>query len=239
MPNETILVIDNNLEMRESLKRILAMDGYPIRCAADGDSGLQLAIQLQPDLILLDMSLPDLNGLQLLEALHQSECRAPVIFMTAFGSERMVVEALRLGVRDYLNKPFSAEEVRRAVEAAQRERRLAAQREALNRELVAAEAVRVTVVTLSHYLNNYLMSLEANLELIEEGLPNNAGAGLSEAVKCGKFSARCIEAVLKVLHKTTKVSLAPYAGSTPIIDIEAALRRELDKLPGDSFLPGE
>ena len=90
--------------------------------------------------------------------------------MTSYGSENIAVEAFRLGVLDYLNKPFPPDEVQRVVGRALRESRLLREKEELNRNMVTAEAVRVTVITLSHYLNNYLTTLKGGLTLLKESL---------------------------------------------------------------------
>src|SRR5574341_644203 len=171
MTHETLLVIDDSCDMQDILANdILGSMGYKVITASDGRTGLQMAIEHNPDLILLDMNMPRMNGLQMLTALRQTACSSPVIFMTVYVSEGLAVEAFRLGVRDYLTKPFTADEVTQAVNQALRETRLAREREALNRSLVTAEAVRVTVVTLSHYLNNYQMALFGGLRLLEEKL---------------------------------------------------------------------
>src|SRR5271157_1027156 len=127
---EIILVIDDSLEMRSLLERsILAPLGYHVLLAPDGKSGLEAAVRNSPDLIFLDMSMPGMSGLEMLAALRRTECKSPVIFMTSFGTENIAVEAFRLGVRDYLDKPFTLEEVQRAVDRALHESRLAHERE--------------------------------------------------------------------------------------------------------------
>src|SRR5574341_1132989 len=119
------------------------------------------------------MNMPGLNGFEVLTALRQANCVSPVIFMTVAGSERIAVEAFRLGVRDYLSKPFTEAELRQSIDRALSETRLVCERDRLTRNLVMAEAVRSTIVTLSHYLNNYLTSLNGGLQLLEENLRND------------------------------------------------------------------
>lgn len=232
MNNETILVIDDNHEIQQVLKRfILEPAGYRVITALDGKTGLEMAIRHNPDLILLDMNLPRLTGLQLLDELRQTPCTSPVIFMTVHGSEQVAVEAFRLGVRDYLNKPFTAEEVQNAIDNALRERRLAEEREELSHNLVSAETVRVTIVTLSHYLNNHLMVLSAGLNLLDEELHHHEiNPELLQIVHDSYQSVRGIQAVMQVLRNVTKVSLTPYTPTTPMIDIQGALRKALEQL---------
>jgi len=112
-------VIDDSREMLVALKnRILEPMGFQVLTAMDGQTGLQTAVQHNPDLILLDMNLPRMTGLELLSFLRKTPCTSPVIFMTASGSEQIAVEAFRLGVRDYLTKPFTYEELQASIDSA-------------------------------------------------------------------------------------------------------------------------
>ncbi len=121
MPNERILVVDDSAPIREFIAHtVLAKEGYDVLTAADGKEGLVLAQDLQPDLILTDYMMPHLNGLEMIEALHAANISAPIILMTAEGSEALAVRALRSGVYDYLIKPITADMLINAVREALR-----------------------------------------------------------------------------------------------------------------------
>lgn len=232
MANEQILVVDDSKETIILVKEILSPLGYRIVTALDGVSGLELAIQLNPDLILLDMNMPRMTGLEMLAALRQTACTSPVIFMTVYGSEHIVVEAFRLGVRDYLNKSLLFEEIEQTINRALRETRLERERMELSHNLLTAEAVRMTVITLSHYLNNTLMSLKGNLALLDEALrlalPDPEMLKLVQESQQGAVS---IQTVMKILQRATNVRLTSYTDTTSILDIETAVRKELSQMP--------
>ncbi|HRV90638.1 MAG TPA: response regulator [Anaerolineae bacterium] len=233
MSQETILVVDDNQKFAQSLiKYMLLPLGYKVAHAKNGQIGLDMAVKHQPDLILLDMNMPRMTGLGVLAALRQTDCDAPVIFMTAEGSENVAVEAFRLGVKDYLVKPFSPDELQQAVDSALQEIRLTRQKEKLERDLLISETVRQTVVTLSHYLNNYLVVLNGNIFLAQEGLPAQLPnhAELIETLEECEISVAKIEAVIKVLQKITNVKLTAYHGQVKMLDIENALKKELQKI---------
>ncbi|MCL4297526.1 MAG: response regulator [Anaerolineae bacterium] len=233
MSNETILVVDDSAEIVRVLKEyMLTPLGYQVISAADGRSGLKLAVSRQPDLILLDMQLPFMDGLEVLKSLRQAGCQAPVIFMTMHGSESTVVEVFRLGVRDYLAKPFTVEDVQQAVDRALQESRLVREREELTRNLIASETVRQTAVTLSHYINNHLMVLSGNLALLQEALRKELPqqAALAKMVRDSQDSADLIAAVMRVLQQTTDAQPTTYLGQTRMIDIETALRKEVARI---------
>lgn len=110
MANERILVVDDSRDVRDFVGRmVLANEGYDVLTAANGQEGFVVARDLQPDLIITDYMMPGMTGLDMLEALKESELTIPVILMTAEGSEELAVQAMRAGVYDYLIKPFDAD----------------------------------------------------------------------------------------------------------------------------------
>ena len=132
MAAECILVIDDSAEMRRFLREsVLEPDGYLVLTAPDGQSGLERALAERPDLIMLDVNMPRMTGLEVLEALRNEEANIPVIFMTFFGSESVAVQAFRLGVKDYIRKPFEVDEILQAIERALNESRLQREKEVL------------------------------------------------------------------------------------------------------------
>jgi two-component system, NtrC family, sensor kinase len=232
MTQEKILVVDDSKEMLALLgKQLFPAMGFNVIMADDGKSGLEKALRYDPDLIFLDMNMPYMTGLEMLAALRKNSCSTPVIFMTAYGSEQIAVEAFHLGIRDYLAKPFTAEDAQIAIDRALRETRLVREREQIIRDLATAEAVRVTTVTLSHYLNNYLTTLHGSLTLLEEDLDRVPPIpDIMELLKTSQKSASSIQAVIKVLLKSSQYQVSRYSDTTLMIDIEAALREEFAKL---------
>lgn len=124
MAGEKVLVIDDSDELRSLLASLLPYGGYDPYGAGSGQEGLDLVLQIHPDLILIDLELPDTTGLKVLEELSRRGFTIPTIMMTGYGSEGSAARALRLGVRDYLIKPFTTEEVLSSIERALSESRL-------------------------------------------------------------------------------------------------------------------
>jgi two-component system NtrC family sensor kinase len=131
MAGETVLIIDDSAELRSVLETVLPFGGYTVLCAATGEAGLALASEQRPDLVMVDLELPDTNGLRVLEELNAWGLTVPTIMMTGYGSEGVAARALRLGVRDYLIKPFTTDEVLASVERALSESRLEQEKERL------------------------------------------------------------------------------------------------------------
>ncbi len=238
MSGETILIVDDSRDIARVLKdHMLLPRGYRVLYAPDGQQGLLTATSTDPDLILLDMNMPNMSGIEMLEALRETECKAPVIFMTLHGSESVAVEAFRLGVCNYLIKPFTPEEVHAAIDDALSMKRLALEKEELTRSVIATETVRQTTVTLAHYVNNYLMSLMGGLSLLEEQAEKEHVdiVEIIEVVKNSRLSATKIAAVLRVLQRVTNVNASTYHGAIKMIDVETALQEELERLAEDDM----
>jgi two-component system, NtrC family, sensor kinase len=234
MAGETILVVDDNESLLDLLqKHILGRLGYKVQCAWDGRQGLQLAHEIKPDAILLDMNMPRMSGMEMLSALRYHDINAPVVFMTGSGSEYIAVQAFRLGVFDYLTKPFSPQEVEEAIDRALQVTRLQEEKEELAKSLAAADAGRQMVVTLAHYINNQLMVVNGGLELGEELLQEPILQDPATAVQIlldSRQSVRQIKAVLRVMNNLTKVKLTTYYDKIRMLDIETAVQSELTQM---------
>jgi DNA-binding response OmpR family regulator len=112
-----ILIIEDELQLARHVARALSRHGHDPSERRDGASGLQAALDLSPDLIVLDLNLPSLDGFSVLARLKQAQCPARVLILTARGEVEHRVKGLKAGADDYLTKPFSMEELIARVEA--------------------------------------------------------------------------------------------------------------------------
>ena len=113
----TILVIEDDPAIREGLVDAQDFDGYAVLEAGNGETGIQMAVSVTCDLILLDLILPGPSGFDILKAVRASHPTLPVIIMTARGEEADRVKGLKLGADDYVVKPFSIKELLARIEA--------------------------------------------------------------------------------------------------------------------------
>jgi DNA-binding response OmpR family regulator len=126
MASERVLLIEDDASIVAGLRLNLALEGYEVVTASDGEGGLQLAGETKPDLVLLDIVLPGMNGLEVLRRLRARDAEVPVLILTARGEEADKVLGLQLGADDYISKPFSLGELRARIHAALRRKRLRA-----------------------------------------------------------------------------------------------------------------
>ncbi len=108
---ETILIIEDDRTMQRVLKDSFEYSGMSVKTAGDGEAGLELALHAQPDLVLLDIMLPKINGYELCRLLRDQGVDIPVIMLTAKGQESDIILGLNLGADDYVTKPFSMNEL--------------------------------------------------------------------------------------------------------------------------------
>src|SRR5437868_5286747 len=116
LTQQRILVVEDEAPMSKLLSSNLKANGYAVRSAADGAEALKLLDEHPFDLLLLDISMPGLSGLQVLEAVRR-DAQVPVMMLSGRGRERDTVEALDLGADDYLSKPFGVAELLARVKA--------------------------------------------------------------------------------------------------------------------------
>jgi len=127
-PRSRILVLEDELPMRTALQDCLEAEGYRVLTAADGETGLERAIQEKPDLILLDIMMPRLDGYALCGELRRLRNSTPILMLTAKARVEDRVEGLDAGADDYLVKPFSIAELLARVRALLRRNRRAQSR---------------------------------------------------------------------------------------------------------------
>src|SRR5689334_1881243 len=114
---ERILIVEDEAAMRRGLEDVLAAEGYRVLTAADGEKGLERAINEKPDLVLLDIMMPRLDGYAVCEELRRLANRTPILMLTAKGQVEDRVTGLDCGADDYLVKPFSTDELLARVRA--------------------------------------------------------------------------------------------------------------------------
>jgi signal transduction histidine kinase/DNA-binding response OmpR family regulator len=205
MAGERILVIEDSMELRTFLvDDMLPYHGYQVVGAETGQEGLSKLSSEKPALVLLDLELPDMSGMDILTTMEREGTDIPVILMTAYGSESIAVEAFRLGVKDYIIKPFTSEEGVGVIERTLTETRLRSEKEQLTQslrqkvqELTILSAVGKSVVSLMDLEELLNRIVEAGVEVTkaEEGFlllvdPNTKDLYLRAGKNLGEWQAR-------------------------------------------------
>ena len=135
MAEERLLIVDDEPDMVENLTRLLRREGYRCQSTTDARKALDLLEAHRPDVLLTDLKMPEIDGMDLLRRAHAIDPALPVIMITAFSSIESAVAAIKAGAFDYLPKNFSADQLRVSVERALRQRRLAVENRNLREQL--------------------------------------------------------------------------------------------------------
>jgi DNA-binding response OmpR family regulator len=124
MADPTVLIIEDDPTLLRGLKDNFLAQGFRVRTAVDGQEGLNAALKDPPDLVLLDIMLPKVNGYEVCRVIRQHELDMPIIMLTAKGQEEDIVRGLELGADDYVTKPFGIRELLARAKAFLRRREL-------------------------------------------------------------------------------------------------------------------
>lgn len=156
-----VLVVDDESSIREACTRVLLAEGYEVRVASSGEVALDLAQSQQPDLVLLDLKMPGLGGMAVLDELNLLAPEAVKVVVSAYATVSTALEAMRHGAWDFLAKPFTPDELRlTARRALERQRWLLKQGQAQQRFLE----------TVSGKLHEPLQQARQDLESLVQGL---------------------------------------------------------------------
>jgi DNA-binding NtrC family response regulator len=112
---DKVLLIDDEVDVLYSFRRIFASPELELHTASSGEEGLKLLAQVKPDLVISDIRMAGLSGLETLRRIRQTDARLPVILMTAYGTTQMAIEAMKLGAYDYVLKPFDVPKLQQLV----------------------------------------------------------------------------------------------------------------------------
>ena len=208
-----ILIVDDDPAARYGLKRALAALGCEIVEAEDGEAALAAVAQSNPDLLICDIQMPKMDGLTLVKRLADEGDARPVIVMTAYGSERVAVEAMKAGAYDYLSKPYDVDELRCLVENVLETVRLRRENEALRNEIRQQSGFGLLI--------GRSRAMEGVYDLIGKVAMTDAGVLISGESGTGK------ELVARAIHeqsgRKTRPFVAVNAAALPTELIESEL----------------
>jgi two-component system, NtrC family, nitrogen regulation response regulator NtrX len=200
-----ILVIDDEGAIRDSLRMILEYEDYQFVGAATGQEGIAAVQRERPDLVLLDIKMPGMDGLEVLRKLHALDETLPIVMISGHGTTATAVEAIRSGALDFLDKPLSSERVIVTLQNALRQSELRSE----NRELKLAMESKYEIVGQSPTLRRVL-------EAVQRAAPTNATVMLLGESGVGK------ELVARTIHRNS-----PRAGQRFVQVNCAAIPEEL------------
>src|ERR1051325_11596826 len=186
MPKPRILVIDDDAGIRESLRMTLEYDGYEIAGAATGQEGLALVEREAPDLVLLDVKMPGMDGFDVLSRLLSMQPNLPVVMISAHGTGTTGADAIEKGAVNFIDKPISTDHVLVTVQNALEQARLRDENKSLKR-----------AVEVRHQMIGESASLKQVMAAIGRAAPTNATVLITGESGVGK------ELVARTIHRNS------------------------------------
>jgi two-component system, NtrC family, response regulator AtoC len=208
-----VLVVDDEENLRLVLRTYLKREGYEVEVASTGEEALALVERFGPDVILTDVRMPRMGGLDLLATLKAKSIEATVIVMSAYGNVDLAIEAMKAGAYDYLQKPFKTEEVLLVMRKAEEREALRRENRALRQEIrkenlfedilarsPQMEAIFRTISKIAEYKTTALITGESGVgkELVARAIHrrSNRRGGPFIAVNCGAIPETLLESEL-------------------------------------------
>lgn len=180
----TILIIDDEEVMRDACKLILTRDGHRAETAENGTIGLEKMKEMKPEAVLIDLKMPGISGLEVLQKIPEIDHNIIPIVITGYATIESAVEAMKKGAFDYLPKPFTPEELRLIINRGLERRRLILEAERLREEKRKIEENFITMVT--HQLRSPLTTVQQYFEVILAGLTGDVPAKQKEMMERAK-----------------------------------------------------
>jgi DNA-binding NtrC family response regulator len=182
--------------MRRLLELQLGEEGFSVHSAADAESGLQLLVREKPDLVVTDLRLPGMSGVEFLQAVKRANAALPVVVMTAYGTVESAVEAMKFGASNYVTKPFSFDElvmvIRKELDAHRLREENRSLREALGRRYAYDNIIA------------HSDKMQAVLALVERVAPTNSTVLLGGESGVGK------DLIARAIHQHSQRSAGPF-----------------------------
>lgn len=192
----TILVVEDEPKMQRLIDLSLSAEGYTVRQATDAETALKLLRQERFDLVVTDLKLPGMDGLEFLQAVKRADAHLPVILMTAFGTVETAVQAMKAGASDYILKPFSLEEMKLVVGKELNLHRLQEENRSL-REALGHRYEFKNIIARSP-------KMQEVLAVVDRVAPGNATVLLGGETGAGK------DMIARAIHQHSRRSSGPF-----------------------------
>lgn len=195
MAEAKVLVIDDEQTMLDACKQVLSRRGYEVLTALSGEEGLRIAKEARPDIAIVDLKMPGIDGMEVLERLSEIDPSMVKIVITGYATIESAVDAMKRGAYDFLPKPFTPDELRLIVRRGLEKRRLEAERESLRWERDRLKADFISIVT--HQLKSPLVAIRQYIEAISSGAMGEIPTPVKEVLE--RCSERADE-LLKMIN---------------------------------------
>ena len=219
---ETIVVIDDDYAMRLSCKKILSKMGFRVEAFEDGAQGLEGVARLKPSLVVVDLKMPGVSGMEVVTRVHQAHPDIVIVVITGYTTIDTAVEAMKCGAYDFLPKPFSPDELRLIVNRGLERRRLAL--ETRRGEVEHALLKRRFITFVSHQLQTPLVAIHQYLDVLKhlDDTPDAAAKRQEWFDRCLKRTEE-MQALIKDWLMLAQLERESFARQSVKVDLQGVI----------------
>jgi signal transduction histidine kinase len=224
--DRTVLVLDDEESMHDSCYQVLGREGYTVWGAYTGENGMSLVRQKHPDIVLLDIKLPEENGLEVLREICNIEPTIVTIVITGYATVESAVEAMKYGASDFLPKPFTPDELRMIVKRGFEKRDLLLKTSQLEEENLRMRENFVSII--SHEMRSPLVAVEQYLEVMLSGCAGELSDKQREIISASRRRIAWLLSLVSEWLSMARIQDATLGEEPESVDIPAVLDKAID-----------
>jgi len=224
----TILVIDDEETMRNACQQVLSKNGYHTEISADGADGLRKVREIPPDLVLVDLKMPGISGMEVLEKIRKIDSTIISIVITGYATIESAVEAMKRGAYDFLPKPFTPDELRIIIKRGLGRRELVLESLSLRREKEKIEKNFISMV--SHELRRPLIDVQEYLEVVRAGIVGRLTQPQKEMLEKASGQINTLLVLIKDWLDMSRIEAGRMLENLELLDLSQILYKTVDLL---------
>jgi two-component system sensor histidine kinase/response regulator len=223
-----ILIIDDEEPIRDGCMQVLEKSGYTVLAAADGSEGIRIAREAKPDIALIDLKMPQLSGMEVIEILSRDLPDMVLIVITGYATIVSAVEAVQKGTFDYLPKPFSPDRLRLAVQRAIEHRNLKIEAKRLREEKERMEKSFITFV--SHEMRSPLVVIRQYIESLKAVAGDRFDKEIADIIERCRCRILGLETMVEHWLDISKLSENAFAGNKKPLGLLELIKRSTEEM---------
>ena len=226
----SILVIDDEEAMRDGCQQVLSKNGYHTETSADGVDGLRKVRELIPDLVLVDLKMPGISGMEVLEKIGQIDSTIITIVITGYATVESAVEAMKRGAYDFLPKPFTPDELRIVIKRGLEKRKLFLESLSLRREKERIEKNFISMV--SHEMRRPLVDVQEYFEVVLGGITGKLTPQQKEMLEKASGQINTLLVLISDWLDMSRLEAGRMLENLEPLDLSQILNKTVDLLRG-------